>query len=145
MARWAIARCRVTSDLIILLILINIQIVLLDSAASYGAAYGGLFEAVELVSLVVFRARVPAAHLGTPRARGFPRSQPSEGATTLRNVDRWPSSILSLGRRSWIACAAPSGLRCYSGSYVSERLTATRALCESTGAASRRGPGGRRC
>jgi voltage-gated potassium channel len=45
---------RVTSDLIILLILINILAVVVESVPSYGAAYGTLFESIELVSLVVF-------------------------------------------------------------------------------------------
>ncbi len=45
---------RVTSDLIILLILVNILAVVLESVPSYEAAYGRLFKAIELVSLVVF-------------------------------------------------------------------------------------------
>src|SRR5260370_9188903 len=45
---------RATSRLIILLILVNILAVVLESVPSYEAAYGGLFEAIELVSLVVF-------------------------------------------------------------------------------------------
>jgi voltage-gated potassium channel len=45
---------RVTSGLIILLVLVNIVSVVLESVPSCEAAYGRLFKATELVSLVVF-------------------------------------------------------------------------------------------
>ncbi len=45
---------RVTNNSIIFLILLNIVVVVLESVPRYEAVYGGLFEAVELVSLVIF-------------------------------------------------------------------------------------------
>src|ERR1700736_478762 len=45
---------RIVSRLLILLVLINIVAVVLESVPHYEAAYGGLFVAVEMVSLVVF-------------------------------------------------------------------------------------------
>lgn len=45
---------RVTSGVIILLVLVNIVSVVLESVPSYEAAYGRLLKATELVSLVVF-------------------------------------------------------------------------------------------
>src|SRR5258708_19746070 len=45
---------RVTSGLIIVLVLVNILAVVLQSVPRYEAAYGRLFEAIELVSLVAF-------------------------------------------------------------------------------------------
>jgi len=45
---------RLTSGLIIALILVNILAIVLESVPSYEAVYGRLFEAIELVSLVVF-------------------------------------------------------------------------------------------
>ncbi len=45
---------RATSGLIIFLVLINILAVVLESVPLYEEAYGGLFDAIELISLVVF-------------------------------------------------------------------------------------------
>jgi voltage-gated potassium channel len=45
---------RLTSGLIIILILVNILAVVLESVPRYEAAYGGLFATIEVVSLVVF-------------------------------------------------------------------------------------------
>src|SRR5262245_40384959 len=45
---------RITSGLIIILVLVNILAVVLESVPHYEAAYGTLFEVIELVSLVAF-------------------------------------------------------------------------------------------
>jgi voltage-gated potassium channel len=45
---------RFVSRLLILLVLINIVAVVLESVPHYEAAYGGIFTAIEMVSLVVF-------------------------------------------------------------------------------------------
>src|SRR5713101_5291500 len=45
---------RLVSRLLILLVLINIAAVVLESVPRYEAAYGGIFVAIEMVSLVVF-------------------------------------------------------------------------------------------
>src|SRR6266700_6883636 len=45
---------RLMSRLFILLVLINIAAVVLESVPRYEAAYGGIFVAIEMVSLVVF-------------------------------------------------------------------------------------------
>src|SRR5580692_9238241 len=45
---------RVVSRLLILLVLVNIAAVVLESVPRYETAYGGMFVAIEMVSLVVF-------------------------------------------------------------------------------------------
>jgi voltage-gated potassium channel len=49
-------RERIVSRLLILLVLINVGAIVFESVPRYDAAYGGLFLAIEMVSLVVFTA-----------------------------------------------------------------------------------------
>jgi voltage-gated potassium channel len=49
-------RERVVSRLLILLVLINVAAIVFESVPRYDAAYGGLFLAIEMVSLAVFTA-----------------------------------------------------------------------------------------
>ena len=60
---------RVTSGLIIVLVLVNILAVVLESVPRYEAAYRRLFEAIELVSLVPSRSNICCASGRHPSMR----------------------------------------------------------------------------
>jgi voltage-gated potassium channel len=101
---------RVTTNLIILLILINILSVVLESVPRYEAAYGRLFGAIELVSLVVFTLeyllRIWATAEHSPRRDLRPlRARLHYAMSTDGLIDL--ASVLPF----WISWVAPSELR----------------------------------
>jgi voltage-gated potassium channel len=101
---------RVVSRLLILLVLINIVAVVLESVPRYEAAYGGVFVAIETVSLVVFtveyllRIWIAAEHA------------PNHDLSPLRSRWRYIASTdglidLASVLPFWLAFAVPSEFR----------------------------------
>jgi voltage-gated potassium channel len=101
---------RLTSGLIIILILVNILAVVLESVPRYEAAYGGLFAAIELVSLVVFTLEYALRIWAAPEHAAYrdlkpPRARLRYATSTEGLIDL--ASVLPF----WVAFAAPSELR----------------------------------
>jgi voltage-gated potassium channel len=101
---------RLTSGLIIVLILVNILAVVLESVPRYDAAYGRLFAAIEVVSLAVFTLEYALRIWAAPEHAAYrdltqPRARLRYAMSTDGLIDL--VSVLPF----WIAFVAPSELR----------------------------------
>jgi voltage-gated potassium channel len=101
---------RLTSGLIIVLILLNVLAVVLESVPRYEAAYGGLFAAIEAVSLVVFTLEYALRIWAAPEHAAYrdlkpPRARLRHAMSTEGLIDL--VSVLPF----WVAFVAPSELR----------------------------------
>ena len=101
---------RVTSDLIILLILINILTVVLESVPSYEAAYGRLFGAMELVSLVVFTLEYALRIWAAPEHAAYRDLKPLSARLRYAMSTDGLIDLVSV-LPFWVAFVAPSELR----------------------------------
>ncbi len=101
---------RVTSDLIILLILVNILAVVLESVPSYRAAYGRLFGAIELVSLVVFTLEYLLRIWATPDHVAYRGLKPLRARLRYAISTGGLIDLVSV-LPFWVAFVAPSELR----------------------------------
>jgi voltage-gated potassium channel len=101
---------RATSRLIILLILVNILAVVLESVPSYEAAYGGLFEAIELVSLVVFTLEYLLRIWAAPEHAAYRDLKPLRARLRYAMSTDGLIDLVSV-LPFWIAFVAPSELR----------------------------------
>jgi voltage-gated potassium channel len=101
---------RLTSGLIIILILVNILAVVLESVPRYEAAYGGLFATIEVVSLVVFTLEYALRIWAAPEHAAYRdlrrlRARLRYAMSTDGLIDL--VSVLPF----WVAFVAPSELR----------------------------------
>jgi voltage-gated potassium channel len=101
---------RVTSGVIILLILVNIAAVVLDSVPRYAAAYGRLFAAVELVSLVVFTLEYVLRIWATPEHAAHRDLKPLRARLRYAMSTDGLVDLISV-LPFWVAFVAPSELR----------------------------------
>jgi Ion transport protein len=101
---------RVTSGLIIFLVLVNILAVVLESVPRYEAAYGRLFEAIELVSLVAFTIEYLLRIWAAPEHAAYRELKPLEArlryATSIDGLIDLFSAL-----PFWFAFVLPSELR----------------------------------
>jgi voltage-gated potassium channel len=101
---------RVTSGLIILLILVNIAAVVLESVPRYEAAYGKLFAAVELISLVIFTLEYLLRIWATPEHAAYLDLKPQRARLRYATSTDGLVDLVSV-LPFWVAFVAPSELR----------------------------------
>src|SRR5215831_2362012 len=101
---------RVASGLIIVLILVNILTVVLVSVPSYEAAYGRLFEAIELVSLVIFTLEYVLRIWATPEHVAHRDLKPLRARLRYAMSTDGLIDLVSV-LPFWLAFVAPSELR----------------------------------
>jgi voltage-gated potassium channel len=101
---------RITSGLIIVLVVVNVLAVVLESVPRYVAALGRLFEAIELVSLVVFTLEYLVRIWAAPEHAAYrdlkPRQARLRCATSIDGVIDLVSVL-----PFWLAFVVPSELR----------------------------------
>jgi len=101
---------RVTSRLIIILVLVNIAAVVLESVPRYEMAYGGLFEAIEVVSLVVFTLEYLLRAWAAPEHAAYRDLNPPQARLRYAISADGLIDLISV-LPFWLAFAAPSELR----------------------------------
>lgn len=101
---------RVTSGLIIVLILINILAVVLESVPRYDAAHGRLFAAIELASLVVFTLEYLLRIWAAPEHAAYRDLKPLQARLRYAMSIDGVIDLVSV-LPFWLAFVAPSELR----------------------------------
>jgi voltage-gated potassium channel len=101
---------RLTSGAIIVLILVNIVAVVLESVPRYEAALGGLFAAIELLSLVVFTLEYALRVWAAPEHAAYRDLKPQSARLRYAMSTNGLIDLVSV-LPFWVAFVAPSELR----------------------------------
>ena len=101
---------RLVSGLLILLVLINIAAVVLESVPRYELAYGGIFVAIEMVSLVVFTVEYLLRIWGAAEHAHHPDLQPLRARWNYISSTNGLIDLVSV-LPFWLAFVAPSEFR----------------------------------
>jgi voltage-gated potassium channel len=101
---------RLTSGLIIVLILVNVLAVVLESVPRYEAALGELFAAIELLSLVVFTLEYALRIWAAPEHAAYRDLKPQSARLRYAMSTNGLIDLVSV-LPFWVAFVAPSELR----------------------------------
>ncbi len=101
---------RVTNNSIIFLILVNIIVIVLESVPRYEAAYGSFFEAIELVSLVIFTLEYLLRIWATPEHAAYRGFKPLQARLRYAISTDGLIDLVSV-LPFWLAFLLPSELR----------------------------------